>query len=219
MRRMVLLCSTVAALVSCLVTIGVMTLAVPAIAEAQQARVSGEAVAVVGGNGTEQVRLWSRPTGGGVVQALSAEGKLRAQLATGGAAPGQPPNPAAAGVNVYGVDGETEVGRLGTIGTVTSLSLSNESGQSRARLSLGGGAAGAEPDAAVLNLWGPEGPSEPAMVHLAVDHGPTGEGPLVSHLVIRDTEAQQRIFIGTTESGRAIIQIRDAEGNVVWSAP
>ncbi|HZT06052.1 MAG TPA: hypothetical protein VFC51_03410 [Chloroflexota bacterium] len=271
MKRTILACGGTAFVMAFLGTMMAINVSRPTLVAAQDSTIRAESVTVSGGNGTDQVRLSARPTGGGVIQALDADGTLRVQAATGGAPPGQPPNPLTAGINVYQPNGRTLVARLGTgerndgtgdDGTIATLVLDDQSGRTRissrvdedgypslvllsdegraraslraqpdgsarlsllnadgqARAALSTGAAGgvADEDVASLNLWSPDR-SHP-MVHLAVDHGLSGDRPLSAHLVISD-EQRSRIFIGTTDNGDPTIELYDADGNVTWSAP
>src|SRR5690242_19873064 len=130
MRRTILLAGILPFVSAFLGGVLAFSLTVPTMVEAQQARMQAESVSVVGGNGLEQVVLQSYPTGGGTVQILSAEGKARVQAGTGGATPGGPragqPNPAAAGLTVRAVDGDTLVARLGTDDRGSELYLSDD---------------------------------------------------------------------------------------------
>src|ERR1041385_5936538 len=77
-------------------------IALPRVSEAQPAKIQSEEISVIGNNGTEQVRLSTWGQGGGVIQALSADGRIRTQMATGGA---NVPAPQSAGFNVFFANG------------------------------------------------------------------------------------------------------------------
>jgi|SRR5579871_1292000 len=114
MRRTVLVSGAVSFVMAFLGGILAFSLVVPGMVEAQQARIQAEALGVVGANGVEQVSLHAKP-GGGTLELLDPNGALRVQAAVGGAPPGAPPNPDAAGLTVYQPDGQNTVARLGTL--------------------------------------------------------------------------------------------------------
>jgi hypothetical protein len=104
---------------SCVVSAGVTALVMlallPAMVDAQVARTSALGLTVVRSDGLQGMTADVRPTGGGVLQVLGADGKtVRAQLAAGGAPPGQPPSSASAGLNVDDANGNM-IARVGTL--------------------------------------------------------------------------------------------------------
>src|SRR5579871_3727242 len=122
MRRTVLVSGAVSFVMAFLGGILAFSLVVPGMVEAQQARIQAEALGVVGANGVEQVSLHAKP-GGGTLELLDPNGALRVQAAVGGAPPGAPPNPDAAGLTVYQPDGQNTVARLGTLPRARRSSL------------------------------------------------------------------------------------------------
>jgi len=97
MGRAIFLSTLVSSLVSLVVTLTAVNV-VPKVAQAQLYALTGESFAIVGPNGQEQVQAWARPSGGGILQTLSADGQVRAALGTGG---GQPSSPLRAGTNFW----------------------------------------------------------------------------------------------------------------------
>src|SRR5438105_2359405 len=98
MSRTVLVSGMVSFVMAFAGTLMAMGLATARFAEAQGTRIQGEEIVVVGRNDIEQVRLGTWGQGGGVIQALSTDGMIRAQMATGGA---NVPAPQSAGFNVF----------------------------------------------------------------------------------------------------------------------
>lgn len=119
MRRTIVLSTVVSSLVSVVVTLLVMTLAVPAIVEAQETR--------------SPILVETGPGIRGRVGVVDASGTVRVVMATGGR---EGTSPEAAGINLFASDG-TQVGRLGAAGRQeggslrTNLILSDRQGNQR----------------------------------------------------------------------------------------
>lgn len=152
MTRAALLSGAVSSVVSAVVTVLLLTLAIPALAGAQEARYPLVAVSIPGSDGTERIRLGAGPGFFAGVRVLSPDGGVRTEMATGG-----PPEdggivPAGAGVNVRALDG-TPIVHLGTgrggIGSV--LDLNDKEGRSRVILRV---AADGTPSIELLDVDG-----------------------------------------------------------------
>jgi hypothetical protein len=141
MHRTIVLSVAASSLVSILLTVLVMTLALPAAVDAQATRIQAERVAVVGATGAELVELGAGPGAHATVNVRNAEGRVRAAMNTGG-----PSNlggllPDAAGFNLSASDG-TPIARLGTRGTGDTyepgvvLRLSDMQGRARVELTV-----------------------------------------------------------------------------------
>src|SRR5689334_1423020 len=115
MQRTIMLSVAASSLVSVLLTMLVMTLALPAIVDAQANRLQAERVSVVGPNGMDRVVLGTGPGAHTAVSVLNAEGRVRAGMATGGPSNQGGVLPDAAGFNLSASDGTT-IARLGTRG-------------------------------------------------------------------------------------------------------
>jgi hypothetical protein len=141
MRRTILLSVAASSLVSVLITVLVITLALPAVVDAQANRIQAERVAVVGTNGADRVDLGTGPGAVAAVTVRNAEGRERASMATGGRADLGGVLPDAAGFNLLASDG-TPIGRLGTRGTGNTyepgvnLLLSDMQGRARVVLTV-----------------------------------------------------------------------------------
>jgi hypothetical protein len=142
MQRTILVSVAASSLVSVLLTVLVMTLALPAVVEAQATRLQAERVTVVGPSGAERVALTTGPEAHASVSVLNAEGRPRATLSTGGSSVLGGIVPDAAGFNLFASDG-TAIGRLGTRGTGGTyepgvvLILSDMQGHARVVLTVG----------------------------------------------------------------------------------
>jgi hypothetical protein len=142
MRRTIVLSVAASSLVSVLLTVLVMTLALPAAVDAQATRIQAERVAVVGPNGAERVALTTGPEAHASVSVLNAEGRPRATLATGGSSNQGGVLPDAAGFNLFANDG-TAIGRLGTRSAAGThepggvLMLADMQGRARVVLTVG----------------------------------------------------------------------------------
>src|SRR4051794_19905052 len=105
MQRAIVLSVAASSLVSVLLTVLVMTLALPAIVDAQATRIQAERVTVVGPNGMDRVVLGAGPGAVAAVSVRNAEGLPRATVATGGPADLGGMLPDAAGFNLSASDG------------------------------------------------------------------------------------------------------------------
>jgi hypothetical protein len=163
MKRGILLTIVVASVISSAVTTLMLLAVLPEATYAQAARTTAVGLTVVNSDGLQGVTADVRPTGGGVLQILGADGKtIRAQLAAaGGGAAGQPPNPANAGLDIRDVDGNP-IARVGN----------------------------------GLNIPG------------------AGVG-----VQLLDANGNVRYLASLDSDGNPTIQLFDAGGNVVWSAP
>ena len=131
MGRVVVLSGMVSFLMEFLGAVAAFSLVVPSMVEAEQQKITGTGFGVIGANGTEQVTLATRPTGGGVIQESDADGNARISMATGGNAPGGAPNAANAGISLLATDG-TVLGRLGTLSQGTwGLRVADSAGNQR----------------------------------------------------------------------------------------
>ncbi len=113
---------------------------------------------------------------------------------------------------LVGADGHTQV-HLGTTPTGSSVQLLNPDGTVRAQLASGGGVSNPDPAAAGVNLYYPNG-SNTIMVRLGT------AAPLdLPAMTLRDSQGTVRYGVSLDASGNASIQILDADGTVIWSAP
>jgi hypothetical protein len=116
MRGAIVLSVAASSLVSVLLTMLVMSLALPAAVDAQATRIQAERVTVVGPSGVERVALSGGPEAHAALSVLNADGRPRATVSTGGPSNLGGVVPDAAGFNLFASDG-TSIGRLGTRGT------------------------------------------------------------------------------------------------------
>src|SRR6266566_4795925 len=114
-------------------------LLVPALTEAQEARLRAESVTVVGA-GSDRIRLATKWDGlASDLTMLAPDGTERLIIGAGGIAVN---DPAGSGINVVAEDGTqlarfgTGHGPLGNLPLTTQMFLSDESGQTRIRLSV-----------------------------------------------------------------------------------
>jgi len=141
MRRSVILTAIVTSVVSTTLTAFVMLALLPAVVAAQVERISTVGLTIVRADGVQGVLADVRPTGGGLLQILGPDGTTpRVQVASGGAAAGQPvaPGPGGAGVNVYNANG-VQVGRIGVGASdrpVVQMQLADAQGNVRYRASV-----------------------------------------------------------------------------------
>src|SRR2546425_374781 len=84
MGKAIFLAALGSSLASTVVTILILTLALPLVVDAQGIKIAAPAFAVVGNNGIEQLSLDARPTGGGLAQVKDGDGTVRVQISTGG---------------------------------------------------------------------------------------------------------------------------------------
>jgi len=118
---------------------------------------------------------------------------------------------------VVGADGRTQV-HLGTLPTNNApagiaVQLLNPDGTVRAQLASGGAVSSPDPDAAGLSLYYPNG-SNTLMLRVGT------AAPLdLPAMTLRDSQGTVRYGASLDASGNASIQIFDADGNVIWSAP
>jgi hypothetical protein len=162
MKRGIFLTVLVASVISSAVTALVLLAVLPEAIYAQAARTTAVGLTVVNSDGLQGVNADVRPTGGGVLQILGADGKtLRAQLAAAGGAPGQPLNPASGGLEIRDMDGKP-IARIGTPANMPGASVG-------------------------VQLW--------------------------------DANGNVRYVASLDNDGNPTIQLFDAGGNVVWSAP
>jgi hypothetical protein len=128
--------STVSGAVSSLVTFAV----APAAVDAQVVRLMAPGLTVVRDDGLPGLTADVRPTGGGVLRVLGVDGNVpRLTVGAAGVAPGQPPNPANVGVDLFSEDG-VRIGRLGTLpdvpGSPMGVALWDPAGHVRYRVTL-----------------------------------------------------------------------------------
>ncbi len=141
MRRTLLMSIVLPLLMGFLGAVLAQMLAMPALVEAQNARIRAERVTVVGDNGVDRVDLAAGPGLNVAVQVNDANGARRAGFNTGGLLAGNDPD--GAGFNVWAADGTTAMARLGTgrgptgTGPLRNLFwLTDWQGQIRIRLSV-----------------------------------------------------------------------------------
>jgi hypothetical protein len=114
----------------------------PSLVEAQADRIQAERMTVVGPNGMDRVVLETGPGARSGLFVRNAEGRLRAEMVTGGPEDRGGVLPDAAGFNLFASDG-TLIGRLGTRGTRdiyelgVVLRLSDTQGRARVELTVG----------------------------------------------------------------------------------
>jgi hypothetical protein len=163
MVRTIVLSGLISAVISAATTFIVTLTLLPGTAEAQVPRTTAVGLTVVRDDGLPGVAAEVRPTGGGVLRVFGVDGKTpRLTVGAAGVVPGRPPNPANVGVDLFGEDGTTRIGRIGTLPDV--------------------------PDSPVgVALWDPQG-NVRYRATLDADGSPT-------------------------------IQLFDAAGTVIWSAP
>ena len=163
MRRSIVLTALVTSVASTTLTALVMLALLPSIVDAQVERLTATGLTIQRADGLQGVLADVRPTGGGLLQILGPDGTTaRVQVASGGAAAGQPvaPGPGGAGVNVYNANG-IQVGRIGV------------------------------------------GASDRPVVQMQ----------------LADAQGNVRYRASVDPDGNPTIELLDAEGNVMWSAP
>ena len=132
----VVITSALSAAMSSLVTLAI----APAAVDAQIARLTAPGLTLVGDDGLPGVTADVRPTGGGVLRIFGIDGTVaRVTVGAAGVAPGQPPNPANAGVDIFSVD-SVRIGRIGTLpdvaGSPIGVALWDMQGNVRYRVTL-----------------------------------------------------------------------------------
>jgi hypothetical protein len=140
MRRTIVLAGAVSFVMAFLGGLLAVTLALPAIAGAQESRIRAEQFNIVGDNGADRVMLRAGPGAGAAVWVLAADGATRrVAMATGAPAATGGTTPEAAGFNLFALDG-TRLGRLGTAGpedvTFVNLWLGDREGRPRVVLGV-----------------------------------------------------------------------------------
>lgn len=141
MRRTLLVSIVLPLLMGFLGTMLAQMLAMPALVEAQNARIRAERVTVVGDNGADRFDLATGPGANVAVQVNDVNGVRRAGFNTGGLLAGNDPD--GSGFNVWAADGTTAMVRLGTGRGPTGtgplrnlLYLADWQGNIRVRLSI-----------------------------------------------------------------------------------
>ena len=144
MRRTILLPIVVSSAVSILVTVLVLTVALPAVVRAQEARIRAEQFTVVGDNGVDRIRLQTGPGVSAASTVLDAQGQPRVEIRTGGSDAAGGVNPVGAGINIWASNGAM-IGRLGTgpEGVGANLGVWAPNGAQIGRLGTGPGGVGA----------------------------------------------------------------------------
>src|SRR4051812_48902726 len=112
MQRFFLLSGLFALVMGFLGTLLALTVALPTVVDAQQARLQAEQLTIVGDNGAERIRLQTGPGIAAALQMLDTNGNRRAQIATGLGAQSTGDRPVGAGFNIYDAQGGV-AGRLG----------------------------------------------------------------------------------------------------------
>jgi hypothetical protein len=85
------------------------------------------------------------------------------------------------------------------------------------RLVVGvGGIDAMDPDGSGISVFDRDGT---AVARFGMGRGPLGNLPLSTSLILWDQQGQSRIRISVAEDGTPIMQMFDAAGGVVWSAP
>jgi hypothetical protein len=137
MRRLFWLSGFFALVMGFLGTLLALTVALPAVVDAQANRLRAEQLTIVGDNGTDRIRLQTGPGLRASTNVLDANGQSRVELTTGGTAAGGGVTLEGAGVNVLASNG-VQIGRLGTNpdGTGATLRLQDREGRARFRLAL-----------------------------------------------------------------------------------
>jgi hypothetical protein len=145
MRRTVLFSVLAASVVSTAVTVLVMSAVMPAVVDAQVARLTGAGLTVVRDDNLPGVSADVRPTGGGVLRILGVDGKTNritlaaAGVAQRGATAGQAPGPgdaASGGLSVNDLNGSV-IARVGTLTDApVGMELYDTSGNLRYRAML-----------------------------------------------------------------------------------
>jgi hypothetical protein len=163
MKATILYTALVSSAVSMAATLLVTLTVMPGVVDAQVARTTAAGLTVVREDGLPGLTAEVRPTGGGVLRVFGIDGKAqRITVGAAGVAPGQPPNPANVGVDLFAEDGATRIGRIGTLPDVPGSPIG-------------------------VALWDPQG-----------------------HVRYRTT---------LDADGNPTIQLFDANGTVLWSAP
>jgi len=139
MARVILFSVALSSVVSTLATVLVLTVALPTVVAAQQARIQAEQVVAVGSNGKDRARLFVGPGDNASVSVLSADGRIRTLMGTGGPATQGGLEPETADFVLWAQDG-TPIARLGTRETPVShaagVNLILSDSQGRVRLDL-----------------------------------------------------------------------------------
>lgn len=163
MKRGLLLTALVSSLTSAPMTAFVLLSLLPSALHAQATpggQMAMAPVIVTRSDGLAGIIADVRPTGGGVLHVLGTDGKtFRATLGAAGAAPGQSPNPADAGLTIHDLSGN-DIARVGTI---------------------------------------------------------SADIPIAFRL--RDAQGKERFLASLDQNGNPSIQLLDASGNIIWSAP
>ena len=116
MRRAVLASAITSAVVTLAVTSLIYSMFVPELVAAQVVRTTAVGLTVVRDDGLQGMTADVRPTGGGVLRIFGVDGNSpRLTIGAAGVAPGQPPNPANVGMDLFAEDGTTRIGRIGTL--------------------------------------------------------------------------------------------------------
>jgi hypothetical protein len=101
-------------------------------------------------------------------------------------------------------------------GAGSDISLLGTDGVTPRMVLASGGINVSDPAASGINIYAENGTQ---VARLGIGHGPLGNLPLSTNLVLFDTSGSQRIRLRVPEVGNPSIQILDAQGNVVWSTP
>ncbi len=119
-------------------------------------------------------------------------------------------------LTVVGDNGADRVGIQTGPGVAASVRVLDADGNLRSMLSTGGQARGDDPEAAGIAFRNSSGTQ---VIRLGTGRGPSSTGPLTQGLILTDQEGRQRARIGVAEDGSPSINLLDADGNVIWSAP
>ena len=136
MRRVILISAGLSALVSSVVTLLVISVVLPASVGAQEARLHADQAISVGPQGVDRARMALGPGVNSSVTVLSADGRVRALIGTGGPSATGGTEPETADLVIFAQDG-TSIARLGTRNASAShaagvdLVLSDMQGQPR----------------------------------------------------------------------------------------
>lgn len=101
-------------------------------------------------------------------------------------------------------------------GAGSDISLLGTDGTTRRMVLASGGIDIFDPAASGINIYAENGTQ---VARLGIGHGPLGNLPLSTNMILFDTNGSQRIRLRVPEVGNPSIQILDAQGNVIWSAP
>ena len=139
MRRSMLLAGVLCLVSAFLGAVLALSVAVPTIVDAQEARIRAESVTLVGA-GTDRLRLVTQWDGrGGNIISLAPDGTRRFVLSAGGI---DVEDPDGSGISIFAQDGTTVArfgmghGPLGNLPLSTSLIFWDQQGQARMRLSV-----------------------------------------------------------------------------------